>query len=145
MLVATMNHCTERRTVLHLVFKYDLSINVPYDEVSCSCSAVVVEKIIPVINVFGSCVNLNGFDDIQVVSGIPVEWTIIADENSLNGCNNEIVLSAFGRQVKLNEGNNTVSFTPEEPGEYLYSCWMGMLRSTITVVEEGGSMYETLE
>lgn len=79
----------------------------------------------------------NGFDDIQVVAGIPVEWTITADKESLNGCNNEIVLSAFGQQVKLSEGANTITFTPEEPGEYLYSCWMGMLRSTITVVEEG--------
>lgn len=50
----------------------------------------------------------NGFDDIQVVAGIPVEWTITADKESLNGCNNEIVLSTFGQQVKLSEGANTV-------------------------------------
>ena len=43
----------------------------------------------------------NGFDDIEVVAGVPVEWTIIADETSLNGCNNEIVLPAFGQQEKL--------------------------------------------
>lgn len=81
----------------------------------------------------------NGFDDIQVVAGIPVVWTIVADEESLNGCNHEIVLPAFGQQVKLTEGSNTIAFTPGEPGEYLYSCWMGMLRSTITVVEESGT------
>ena len=81
----------------------------------------------------------NGFDDIQVVAGIPVVWTIVADEEILNGCNHEIVLPAFGQQVKLTEGTNTIAFTPGEPGEFLYSCWMGMLRSTITVVEESGT------
>lgn len=77
----------------------------------------------------------NGYEDIQVVEGIPVVWTIIADEDSLNGCNNEIVLPAFGQQVKLETGKTTICFTPEATGSYPYSCWMGMLRSTITVVD----------
>ena len=77
----------------------------------------------------------NGFDDIRVVAGVPVEWTIVADAESLNGCNNEIVLPEFGQQVKLEVGSNTIRFTPERAGSYPYSCWMGMLRNTITVVE----------
>ena len=76
----------------------------------------------------------NGFDDIQVAQGIPVVWTIVADEESLNGCNNEIVLPAFDQQIKLEAGENTIRFTPETPGSYPYSCWMGMLRNTITVI-----------
>ncbi|MGN0983766.1 MAG: sulfite exporter TauE/SafE family protein, partial [Gemmiger sp.] len=64
----------------------------------------------------------NGYEDIQVVAGIPVVWTIMADGKALNGCNNEIVLPAFDQQVKLAEGANIIHFTPEEPGEYLYSC-----------------------
>lgn len=83
----------------------------------------------------------NGFDDIQVVAGIPVVWTIVADEESLNGCNNEVVIPAFGQQVQLASGTNTIEFTPEYAGSYPYSCWMGMLRSTIIVVdEEGGAI-----
>lgn len=77
----------------------------------------------------------NGYDDIQVVAGIPVIWTIDVDENNLNGCNNEIVLSAFDQQVKLIAGEVVIEFTPEEEGTYTYSCWMGMLKNTITVVE----------
>ena len=76
----------------------------------------------------------NGFDDIQVVEGIPVVWTIMADEKSLNGCNNEIVIPAFEQQIKLEAGKNMIRFTPESRGSYSYSCWMGMLRNTITVV-----------
>ena len=76
----------------------------------------------------------NGFDDIQVVEGIPVVWTITASEDSLNGCNNEIVLPAFDQQIKLKAGENAIRFTPESAGSYPYSCWMGMLRNTITVI-----------
>lgn len=76
----------------------------------------------------------NGFDDIQVVEGIPVVWTITVSEDSLNGCNNEIVLPAFDQQIKLEAGENTIEFTPESAGNYPYSCWMGMLRNTITVI-----------
>lgn len=82
----------------------------------------------------------NGFDDIQVAAGIPVVWTIVADEASLNGCNNEIVLPAFGQQVKLEAGTTTITFTPERTGSYPYSCWMGMLCNTITVVDGNENM-----
>lgn len=78
--------------------------------------------------------HVNGYDDIQVVAGVPVVWTILADEEDLNGCNSELILPAFDRQVKLSEGATTITFTPEEPGTYTYSCWMGMLRNTITVM-----------
>ena len=81
----------------------------------------------------------NGFDDIQVVEGIPVVWTILADADALNGCNQAMVLPAFDQQIQLEEGANTITFTPEEAGDYSYSCWMGMLRNTITVIEQGGS------
>lgn len=77
----------------------------------------------------------NGYDSIQVTAGIPVVWTIRAEEDSLNGCNSELVLPAFDRQVRLSPGENTITFTPEEPGVYSYTCWMGMLKSTITVTE----------
>ena len=80
----------------------------------------------------------NGFDDIQVVAEIPVVWTIFADEAALNGCNNALVLPAFDQQVQLEAGTTTITFTPEKPGEYPYSCWMGMLRNTITVIEPEG-------
>lgn len=77
----------------------------------------------------------NGYDDITVKEGIPVEWTIVADETSLNGCNNEIRIPEYDLDVKLEPGENKITFLPEETGDYLYSCWMGMLRATIHVTE----------
>lgn len=78
----------------------------------------------------------NGFEAIQVEEGIPVVWTMIVESGTLNGCNSEIVLPAFDQKVKLQEGENTISFTPQEAGSYPYTCWMGMLRSTITVTQQ---------
>ncbi len=75
----------------------------------------------------------NGYDDIQVVVGIPVVWTIQVEEANLNGCNKEIILSAFDQKVTLSAGEVTIVFTPEKEGTYTYSCWMGMLKNTITV------------
>ena len=77
----------------------------------------------------------NGFDDIQVVEGIPAVWTIMTDEVSLNGCDNEIVLPAFERQIKLEAGENMTRFTPERAGSDPYFCRKGMLCSASTVAE----------
>lgn len=74
-----------------------------------------------------------GYDNIQVKAGIPVVWTITADKSSLNGCNNALVLPAFNQQIRLSEGETVISFLPEKAGVYTYSCWMGMLKNTITV------------
>lgn len=75
----------------------------------------------------------NGYDDIAVSAGMPVVWTIIVQEGSLNGCNKQLVIPAFGLQVSLEEGENLIAFTPVEEGSYPYSCWMGMLKNTIQV------------
>lgn len=77
----------------------------------------------------------NGYDNIQVAAGIPVVWTILADDTSLNGCNNSFVLPEFNQQITLKTGVNTVTFTPGEPDVYPYTCWMGMLKNTITVID----------
>ena len=46
-----------------------------------------------------------------------------------------MVMPALNLCVPLSEGDNIVEFTVDEPGVILYTCWMGMLRGTITAVE----------
>lgn len=75
----------------------------------------------------------NGFDDLSLKAGVPVVWTIIVDDANLNGCNNEIVLPEYNLQIKLHEGENVIEFNPAQKGTYTYTCWMGMLKNTITV------------
>ena len=101
-----------------------------------SGNAVITSTLDGGIQYVTTTLHANGYDDIQVTAGIPVIWTIIVDDKSLNGCNNEIFLPAFDQQVKLEVGITTILFTPDEPGVYPYTCWMGMLQNTITVTEE---------
>lgn len=76
-----------------------------------------------------------GYPDITVRAGVPVRWVIHADEEKITGCNNEMVIPALDLRVPLSPGDNIVEFTMNEPGIIPYTCWMGMLNGSITVVE----------
>ncbi len=76
------------------------------------------------------------YELITVQKGIPVKWTIRAQKGDINGCNNEIIIPKFNISKKLKEGDNIIEFTPTETGTFMYSCWMGMIRSKITVVDD---------
>ncbi|MDR1470547.1 MAG: sulfite exporter TauE/SafE family protein [Spirochaetaceae bacterium] len=74
---------------------------------------------------------------ITVQAGIPVKWTITAPQGSVNGCNNRMFIREYGIEHRFKTGENLVEFTPERTGRFSYTCWMGMIRSSITVVEQG--------
>ncbi len=75
------------------------------------------------------------YPDITVQAGVPVRWVIHAEEDRITGCNNEMVIPALDLRVPLHPGDNVVEFTADEPGVIPYTCWMGMLRGSITVEE----------
>ncbi len=76
------------------------------------------------------------YEPITVQKGVPVKWVIQAEAGDLNGCNNAIVIPKFNIEKKLEVGDNVIEFTPTESGTFAYSCWMGMIRSKITVVDD---------
>lgn len=90
-----------------------------------------------------STVSGAGYEPITVKQGIPVKWTLNAPEGSLNGCNNAIVIPEYDLQMDLKTGDNLIEFTPDRSGTFTFSCWMGMVRSTITVVGEDGTVAPT--
>ncbi len=77
-----------------------------------------------------------GFPAITVKTGVPVKWTIIADEGDLSFCNNKLTIPSLDITKSLEVGENVIEFTPTEAGTIPYSCWMGMIQSSITVVDE---------
>lgn len=83
--------------------------------------------------VLNTNLELGTYPVIKVKAGVPVKWTLNAKEGKLNGCNNEIIIPKLGVTKELREGENIIEFTATEPGQYSYSCWMGMIRSTIIV------------
>jgi hypothetical protein len=77
------------------------------------------------------------YQPITVQAGIPVKWTIEAPPGSINGCNNRMIIPEYNIEHTFTAGTNVIEFTPKKTGTFRYSCWMGMIRSSITVVESG--------
>jgi sulfite exporter TauE/SafE/copper chaperone CopZ/plastocyanin domain-containing protein len=74
---------------------------------------------------------------ITVQQGVPVKWTINAPAGSINGCNNRMIIREYGIEYRFKPGENLIEFTPDKTGKFSYSCWMGMIRSSITVLAAG--------
>jgi len=71
-------------------------------------------------------------DTFILKKGIKVRWII--DVKKLTNCNKEIIVKDYGLDIKLKTGENIVEFTPEKEGTIRWSCWMGMIPGTFTVV-----------
>ncbi|SMP43959.1 sulfite exporter TauE/SafE family protein [Anoxynatronum buryatiense] len=76
------------------------------------------------------------YEPIVVQKGIPVTFIVHAEQQHINGCNNAIVIPAFDVRNNIVAGENLFEFTPTETGTIAYSCWMGMIRSSIQVVDD---------
>jgi hypothetical protein len=77
-----------------------------------------------------------GYPSITVSAGSPVRWNLRAEKGRINGCNNAIVIPEYKIEKRLQVGDNIIEFTPTRAGTFRYSCWMGMIRGTITVLEK---------
>jgi sulfite exporter TauE/SafE/plastocyanin domain-containing protein/copper chaperone CopZ len=71
--------------------------------------------------------------------GVPLKWTIRVTADELNGCNNPVTVPSYGIRKTLVPGDNLIEFTPKKEGSIGYTCWMGMVRSSITVVSDLGA------
>jgi sulfite exporter TauE/SafE/copper chaperone CopZ len=89
------------------------------------------------VQIVNSTLSPGRYPAITVQAGIPVKWTINAPAGSINGCNNRMIIREYRIEHRFTPGENVIEFTPAKPGRFSYSCWMGMIRSSITVVEEG--------
>jgi sulfite exporter TauE/SafE/copper chaperone CopZ len=79
---------------------------------------------------------------ITVQAGIPARWIINAPPGSINSCNNRMIIREYGIEYQFRPGENVIEFTPTRPGRFLYSCWMGMIRGSITVSAADGASAE---
>lgn len=71
-------------------------------------------------------------DAIVVERGKPVRLNFRREESE--ACSEMVVLGDFGKSAKLPLGEIVpVEFLPDRPGEYEFSCQMGMLRGKLIV------------
>ncbi|MCW2278575.1 cupredoxin domain-containing protein [Heliophilum fasciatum] len=89
-----------------------------------------------------STIEAGRYRPIVVQKGIPVTWTIYATDKNLNGCNNPVTIPKFNMEKTLVPGANVIEFIPMEEGTITYTCWMGMISSTITVVNDLSQLQE---
>ncbi len=82
-----------------------------------------------------STLNPYRYPAITVKKGVPVHWEINASQNALNGCNYKMVFRDFGFMYEMGYGTNVIEFTPEQAGTFQYTCWMGMVRGVVKVIE----------
>jgi sulfite exporter TauE/SafE/plastocyanin domain-containing protein/copper chaperone CopZ len=87
------------------------------------------------VQVINMTADNNGYtpNAFYVQKGIPVKWII--DGKQLNSCNNAVVAQSLNIQKKLKSGENIIEFTPGDK-DINFSCWMGMIRGVIKVVDK---------
>lgn len=78
----------------------------------------------------------NGYQSFIVQRGVPVRLTVNASQSVLNSCNRRVVFPEFDSEMKLKSGTNVIEFTPNKSGTFDYSCWMGMIQSSVVVVDD---------
>ncbi len=113
----------------------------PSVALGASSSVGGVAKIEGNIQVVTTKLDSGRYSPITVQKGIPVKWTITADASDINGCNNRINIPEYNiENVPLKAGENVIEFIPDKEGKFVYSCWMGMIRSNIKVVNDLSSI-----
>lgn len=89
------------------------------------------------VQIVNSTLSSGRYPNIEVTVGTPVKWTINAPQGSINGCNNRMIIRTYDIEYSFKTGENVIEFTPTKTGRFQYTCWMGMIRGSITVVEAG--------
>ncbi|MEA4924629.1 MAG: sulfite exporter TauE/SafE family protein [Syntrophomonadaceae bacterium] len=105
-------------------------------EISQSAVAANVAQISGNVQTITTTMDSGRYTPIIVQKGIPVKWTIKAQAQDLNGCNNPISIPQYKIEKRLVPGDNLIEFTPAEAGSIIYTCWMGMISSNIKVVAD---------
>ncbi|HEX2926822.1 MAG TPA: sulfite exporter TauE/SafE family protein [Ruminiclostridium sp.] len=108
---------------------------------AASPSSSGVAKLEGNVQVVNTNLDSGSYSPITVQKGIPVKWTITAKASNLTGCNDKLNIPEYNIQNKeLKAGDNTIEFTPDKEGNFVYSCWMGMISSNIKVVSDLASV-----
>lgn len=92
-------------------------------------------QIVDGVQIVNSVLSAGQYPDITVLADIPVKWIIDAPEGSVNGCNYKMLIPSYGIEHSFQEGENIIEFTPTKTGDISYTCWMGMIRANIHVVD----------
>lgn len=79
-------------------------------------------------------VTRNGYQpsNLTIRAGVPVRWVI--DGAGAQGCTSQLVIPDLNIMKSLSPGQNIIEFTAPNPGRLAFSCSMGMVRGSFTVL-----------
>jgi len=95
----------------------------------------VVAEVVNGVQIITSEVYSGSYEPITIKVGVPVKWTIHVGAGQLTGCNYRFEIKSLGIQYQLEKGDNVLEFTPTKTGKLSFNCWMGMVRSSVNVIE----------
>jgi len=107
-------------------------INTPSLNFGQPKTEIVIENGVQLVE---STITANSYEPIVVKQGIPVRWNIKVKAEDLNSCNNAIIIPEYGITIELQPGDNIIEFVPKSKGVIPFTCWMGMIKSQITIIE----------
>ena len=99
-------------------------------------NGMAVAQLDGAVQVVTTSITEDSYPPIMVQVGVPVRWTLKATEETFNNCNKAIDIPAYRIEQDLQVGDTLVEFTPTKTGTIPYSCWMGMIKSKIVVVDD---------
>lgn len=99
-------------------------------------SSIAVAKVVGGYQEVRTNVDSGNYHPFIVQKGIPVRWIVSAKAGDLNSCNNPLTVPQYGIRKKLVPGDNLIEFTPDREGTIAYTCWMGMVSSSIRIVPD---------
>jgi plastocyanin domain-containing protein len=99
-------------------------------------SSIAVAQIADGVQTVRTPIESGRYFPFVVQAGVPVRWVIQAKEDDLNGCNEIVTVPEYGIRKQLVPGENVIEFTPKRVGTVGYTCWMGMISSSIRVVSD---------
>lgn len=101
-----------------------------------SNTSIAMAKVVGDYQEVRTTVESGDYHPFIVQKGIPVRWTVSAKAEDLNGCNNPLTVPQYGIRKTLVPGDNLIEFTPDREGTIAYTCWMGMISSSIRIVPD---------
>ncbi|MDR2656908.1 MAG: hypothetical protein LBB86_03670 [Oscillospiraceae bacterium] len=75
---------------------------------------------------------------ITLQRGVPVELSLNLSESEYDSCTKWLTIPDFGVDFETAPGENVIAFIPDQSGVFTMKCWMGNIKSTVTVVESLG-------
>lgn len=70
--------------------------------------------------------------NLTIKAGVPVKWMV--DGAGAFGCTSQIVIPSLNIKKSLTQGINEIDFTAPNTGKLAFSCSMGMVRGSFTVL-----------